>query len=282
MMNIIVGKRSRARGYPATAMLLAVIPLLLLGASEVRIRPTGTFSDMKSVSDGPKGIRGMEVRIVYPGVDSNYDAVVQIAEGTPDLLVVVPVAPSFLDPSQDASIVRFENPKESERAFSFRGRVTKVGLEGEFTLGKEGISRKVILPRGKSYWDSGGVSGSGLKHTGTFSDMRFIEDAGDVLGTEVRIVKTAEGYQGMVQFAEGHPDPLSLAVVSFGNEDAVSMRFQDSDKAHRKSYFPTSFEGHITKTGLEGVFRFGGDVSKYEAVNWDWEVKLPRRKSYWD
>jgi hypothetical protein len=43
--------------------------------------------------------------------------------------------------------------------------------------------------------------------------MYYNADAGDVIGDEIRIVYTRNGYQGVVQFAEGEPEELVIVGV---------------------------------------------------------------------
>src|SRR5258708_23093640 len=47
-----------------------------------------------------------------------------------------------------------------------------------------------------------------VKITGTFSNMHFIKEAGDVLGYEIKIVYAGGSYQSTLQFAEGAPSEL--------------------------------------------------------------------------
>ena len=56
---------------------------------------------------------------------------------------------------------------------------------------------------------------SGIRRTGTFSTFEYNKEGGDVLGVEIRIVRTRTGYQAVVQFAEGEPGDLIVAPVTF-------------------------------------------------------------------
>ena len=51
---------------------------------------------------------------------------------------------------------------------------------------------------------------SDIKKTGTFSSLSYHREAGDLLGYEVRIVFTINGYEGTIQIAEGGPERLIL------------------------------------------------------------------------
>ena len=48
------------------------------------------------------------------------------------------------------------------------------------------------------------------KVTGFFTDMHYLQDVGDVIGTEVWIVHARGAYWATVQIAEGEPDHLPL------------------------------------------------------------------------
>jgi len=108
-------------------------------------------------------------------------------------------------------------------------------------------------PRTSDYWDI-------LGHA-------FIEEAGDVLGTEIRIAYAGDGFQGVVQMAEGAPGRLMLVdVVQSGND----IRFE----LPADNELPGSFRGKISNGWLRGEFRFkNGFIEK---------VALRRGKSYWD
>src|ERR1700730_17937460 len=58
--------------------------------------------------------------------------------------------------------------------------------------------------------------------TGTYSDMYYNVQGGDVLGTEIRIVNTRKGFQGVIQFSEGAPEELVVVDIQIKN-DAVSF-----------------------------------------------------------
>jgi hypothetical protein len=106
--------------------------------------------------------------------------------------------------------------------------------------------------------------------TGFFTDMHYIEGAGDVLGTEVWIVYARGGYWATVQMAEGSPDPpvvvpaqVSGSTVKFTVRDALI------DQDHKPAPdLVLQFEGTITRTGFSG------------SIN-DNPFNLKRRNSYW-
>jgi hypothetical protein len=102
---------------------------------------------------------------------------------------------------------------------------------------------------------------------GVYSDLHYIEGAGDLLGTELKIAKDGNTYKGFLQIAEGEPSkvmPVNIEVK--GSEIRFSIS-EDTDYAGE-------FVGKIGLQFLTGEFRFkGGGTNK---------VKLRRGKSYWD
>lgn len=101
--------------------------------------------------------------------------------------------------------------------------------------------------------------------TGLFSDMHWVEEAGDVVGTEV-LISYSSGMKGhywaYVQVAEGSPSPPVLVEATVSG-DRVEFTLPGSKGLGH-------FVGKVTAKALVGKF----DSS--EAV-----VTLPRRKSYW-
>jgi hypothetical protein len=106
-----------------------------------------------------------------------------------------------------------------------------------------------------------------LKITGTYTNMKYNEEGGDVLGEELKIVATGGGYQGALQFAEGVPEDLIVVNIKLtGNE----INFTIPDASTRAG----QFSGTIANGTLRGRFHFkaGGAES----------VVLKKAKSYWD
>ena len=99
--------------------------------------------------------------------------------------------------------------------------------------------------------------------TGIFSDMHFVQEAGDVVGMEVFILYTGEGYYAVVQFAEGNPlVPVVVPVKVY--KSSVSFTVPLSTGASGK------FIGIVSEEGLIGKFENGGE-----------KFILKRNKSYW-
>ncbi len=106
------------------------------------------------------------------------------------------------------------------------------------------------------------------KLTGTFSDLAYHDEAGDLLGTEIRIVRTREGYQAAVQIAEGSPSALYLTDATF-RENQIAFTLKEAGQ-----YSGGTFNGTIAPTGLTGSLKFpsGGEM----------KLNLKRGRSYWD
>lgn len=106
--------------------------------------------------------------------------------------------------------------------------------------------------------------------TGFFSDMQYIREAGDLVGTEVWIVYARGGYYASVQIAEGEPDPPYLVPVKVvgltGVEFTIREPLLDQDGRPVPDAV-TNFEGTVSKAGL--LF------SKPE------RKLLKRRNTYW-
>ena len=103
--------------------------------------------------------------------------------------------------------------------------------------------------------------------TGTYSDMYYNAQGGDILGTEIRIAYTRKGFQGVIQFSEGAPEELVVVDIQVKN-DAVSFAVPEP------SPYAGKFTGNIRDGVLSGEFQYkSGGANK---------VELKKGKSYWD
>lgn len=102
-----------------------------------------------------------------------------------------------------------------------------------------------------------------VRVTGTFSDMYYNTEGGDLLGTEVRIVRGKSGYQATVQVAQGSPADVVVVNV-WTSGDSVRFVLPDSER----------FVGRVTSKFLRGQFLKTGGPPQV--------VKLARGRSYWD
>jgi hypothetical protein len=104
------------------------------------------------------------------------------------------------------------------------------------------------------------------KVTGLFSDMHYISEAGDVLGTEIFIIYSTSGYYAVMQCAEGAPSkPVVVNAKIEGNKVTLEPHNDQS------SHCPIAvFTGQVTSSGLRGNFE-----------GTDYPGLLKRKRSYW-
>jgi hypothetical protein len=103
--------------------------------------------------------------------------------------------------------------------------------------------------------------------TGTYSNMSYIQEAGDVIGYEIKIVFTGGRFQGALQIAEGVPGDLILVDIE---AKGSSITFAIPDGVPYAGRFSGSVENGMLKG--EFTFKSGGKET----------VALRRGKSYWD
>ncbi len=109
-------------------------------------------------------------------------------------------------------------------------------------------------------------SATKTKVTGLFSDMHYISEAGDVIGTEVFIVYSDSAYYAIMQCAEGAP---SKPVIVSALINGTTVKFEPHNDP--LSHCPVAtFTGQITPNGLRGTFE-----------GTDYPGLLKRRRSYW-
>lgn len=103
------------------------------------------------------------------------------------------------------------------------------------------------------------------KVTGMFSDMHYINESGDVIGTEIFIVYGSSGYYAIMQCAEGSPSKPVLVKATIKNNE-VKL-----ESATEESNCPMGvFSGKVNSNYLRG---------KFEGT--EYSVILKRKKSYW-
>ena len=101
-----------------------------------------------------------------------------------------------------------------------------------------------------------------VKLTGTFSNLEYNEEGGDLLGSEVFIFFAGEHW---VLYQESIGEPVEPSLVRAKvNGDSIEFTVPDIGGAKK------TFKGKITKTHLIG--KFSGSKAA---------VKLARKKSYW-
>lgn len=88
--------------------------------------------------------------------------------------------------------------------------------------------------------------------TGTFSDHRYVEEAGDLVGTEIAIDVGPDGeYRAHVTFAVGMPEPTITVPVTYdatGDCHRVTL--------HVGAPYDTHFTGCIGVVALVGTLRY--------------------------
>lgn len=100
--------------------------------------------------------------------------------------------------------------------------------------------------------------------TGLFSNLKYVEEGGDLVGMEVYLVQGATNLVAVVQCAGGAPtDPAVVRVDASGGRIRFTLPQPRGDCG-------TEFEGVVTDKGLRGGF--AGEVTQ----RW-----LPRKKGYW-
>jgi hypothetical protein len=107
----------------------------------------------------------------------------------------------------------------------------------------------------------------GTRITGTYSDITYNAEGDDLLGTEIRIVLgSGWRYQGTIQIAEGGMSDLDCFNIQ---EDKGILTFDVSLKNYEGKFVGKVWEGMLIG---KLTFKNGGVMN----------LKLPRKKSYWE
>ncbi|MGO4702725.1 hypothetical protein [Dyella sp. 2RAB6] len=102
------------------------------------------------------------------------------------------------------------------------------------------------------------------KVTGIYSDMRYSQESGDVIGQEVFIVFSRAGYFAVLQSSEGEPSPPVVVPVKVAGSSVTFTVPVEMD-------LRGTFKGSISGDHLVGIFSGSGQA-----------VDLERRSSYWE
>ena len=102
--------------------------------------------------------------------------------------------------------------------------------------------------------------------TGVFSDLRFIPQAGDVVGSEIFLLSNGSGYFVLLQCAAGR---LGSPELLPANVDYPVLTFIVPENSN-SSCPPGEFKGMISKRGLHGRIK-----------GLEWPGYLDRKRSYW-
>ena len=101
------------------------------------------------------------------------------------------------------------------------------------------------------------------KITGIYSDMKYNKESGDVVGNEIFIVFSRNGYFAILQSSEGEPSRPVVVPVSV---NGVNVRFSVPPDMDSRG----DFQGLICNKHLAG--KFSGN---------DQKINLVRKNSYW-
>jgi hypothetical protein len=105
---------------------------------------------------------------------------------------------------------------------------------------------------------------------GTYTNLEYNDEGGDLVGIEVKIVPLGDRYQAAVLVSEGAPSPMMLVDVTVTAQE-VRFRVPRSGQEPDDSW---SFRGTVTARALNGVITHASGVKE--------QVKLTRRCGYWD
>jgi hypothetical protein len=106
--------------------------------------------------------------------------------------------------------------------------------------------------------------------TGTFSNLTYNEEGGDLLGTEIFILLGPHGYLALVQAAQGVPGPVTLVPVKV-NGDRIVFHVPATSEGEG------DYKGRITKFGFDGYWTHGYTDGTYRTES----IHLKRKRSYW-
>lgn len=102
------------------------------------------------------------------------------------------------------------------------------------------------------------------KVTGMYSNVSYNREGGDIVGMEVFVVYSRDGYRVVYQSSEGEPSsPVVVPAKIDGNAISFSLPPPGTDPRG-------NFTGKIKPTEMVGTFSGNGQT-----------VHLPRRASYW-
>lgn len=105
-------------------------------------------------------------------------------------------------------------------------------------------------------------NGRPVKVTGIYSDMLYHDETGDVVGVELFIFYSREGYYVLYQESEGSPNSLMLLPVTLKDNRVKFEYSYDNDKYY-------TFSGVIVDDGILGTYSN------------ERSVELKRKESFW-
>jgi len=87
--------------------------------------------------------------------------------------------------------------------------------------------------------------------TGVFGDLHYVEEAGDVIGTEIIVSRTRSGYRVIFQEAEGEPGPVDTVAATIKGDSLFfelprDRRVTVEGRVFRGRILPNKLHGHLT------------------------------------
>ncbi|MCE9950317.1 hypothetical protein [Hafnia paralvei] len=127
------------------------------------------------------------------------------------------------------------------------------------------ITKKIVLLFFVLQFSFCGLAENRIKVTGVYSSFSFDDDSGDVLGTEIIIGYSNEGYWAMFQDSEGEPSyPVIVHVNVCKNKIMFKLPFPLSERGE--------FNGEIIDNGwLIGSFHTSNQKLKLQLKNSYWQ-----------
>ena len=107
--------------------------------------------------------------------------------------------------------------------------------------------------------------------TGMYSNLYYNEEGGDLLGMEIFIFRSKDGYQALVQIAEGELPTVLLVPLDV---DGANIRFTIPGDGTSNS--SSTFSGTVSAQGIKGHWSDGRLSTKGTK-----DEVLKRGKSYW-
>jgi hypothetical protein len=106
---------------------------------------------------------------------------------------------------------------------------------------------------------------------GTFSGLEYNEEAGDLLGVEIKLVPWTEGhYRAAVLIAEG--SPTRFVIVDVSVRDGIVKFTVPATDLHSEDGF--EFRGKVVKANLTGTITYASGTKE--------QVTVRKRCGYWD
>lgn len=125
-----------------------------------------------------------------------------------------------------------------------------------------------------------------LALTGTFSSLEVPADGHgqEVVGLEISIVGSHDGYYAVIQERAGRPTVARIR-LDFEQSGDVTDREAVAAHFHTPKSSPlgeTEFRGFVSPAAIQGTLRFADVITPYvHTSRQPWSFSLPRRRSFW-